>query len=205
MTISCQAPDRQIGLSWGRVDDDRRTAEDDSERAADELLPLVYAELRDVAARLLRHDRAAATMQPTDLIHEAWVRLAGDTTPAGERWHSEQHFRRVAARAMRYVLVDRARARSADKRGGGLQRVTLDSDWCEAVDRSDEILAVNEGLERLAQVDQELARIVELKFFGGFSIDEIAAMLERSPRSIDRGWRLARAWWSREYADDGAP
>lgn len=174
-------------------------------RAADDLLPLVYEELRAIARRLLA-DQKLATLQPTELIHEAFMRLAG--SDAGIE--SEHHFRRLAARAMRFVLVDRVRASHAEKRGGRARPATLDEAVLAAAAASgeaaaDNVLAVHEALEALAAVDAQLAQIVELRFYGGVSMDEIADVLGVSRRTVQRGWRLARAWWIEEYAKDGEP
>jgi RNA polymerase sigma factor (TIGR02999 family) len=159
----------------------------------DRLLPGAYAELRGIADFLLRQQGSSATLQPTELLHEAFLRLRGAATPV--QLQDERHFRRVAARAMRYVLVDRARARVADKRGNGRARVTLDDDVAVLLGDCDRVLRVHEGLERLRAVDAQLAELVELRFFGGLGIDEIADALGTSSRTIDRQWRLVRAWW----------
>lgn len=171
--------------------------------AADELLPLLYEELRAIARRLLA-DQRSATLQPTELIHEAWLRLAGPG--AAERYDDRLHFRRVAAKAMRYVVVDRARARSADKRGGGERPATLDEAHVAAhVEAANDVLAVHEGLQALAGVDAQLAELVELRFYGGLTMDEVAEILGMSRRSAQRAWQLARAWWLQEYGERSEP
>lgn len=168
------------------------------DRGVDDLLPAVYAELRAVADRLLRRAGPHPTLQPTELLHEAFLRLRGAAAPL--RFAGEQHLRRTAVRTMRHVLVDRARARAADKRGGGRARVTLDEDFAQPLDDGDSVLRVHDGIEQLRAVDAQLADLVELRFFGGLSVDETAATMALSPRSVDRLWRLARAWW---LAHDG--
>ncbi len=166
--------------------------------AAEELLPLVYDELRQIARRLLV-DQPKATLQPTELIHEAYLRLVGGEGGA-PTVEDHRHFRRLTTRAMRYVLVDRARARVADKRGGGQRPATLDEAVASDGDRGAQVLAVNEALLALAALDPQLAEIVELRFFGGSTMEEIAELLGVSRRTVQRGWQLARAWWVEEYA-----
>ena len=175
----------------------RRVVEGD-EPSAGELVPLIYEELRTIARRLVA-DQRQSTLQPTELIHEAYVRLAG--SDADPQYEDRKHFQRVAARAMRYVLVDRARARHSDKRGGGKRPATLDEALIheDRANQEDTVLAVHEGLEALASVDAQLAELVELRFFGGFEMDEIATMLGVSRRTAQRSWQLARAWWQTEY------
>lgn len=179
----------------------RRFAAGDA-AANDELFSLLYDELRRLAGRMLE-DQARATLQPTELVHEAWLRLL----PAQGRAltiDDRRHFRRLCTKAMRHLLVDRARRRVADKRGGGQRAVTLDEGLLQARDEDDEAaqaLAVHEGLERLQAVDPELAAIVELRFFGGLSMEQVAEALDVSRRTAQRGWRLARAWWLTEYGE----
>ncbi len=169
------------------------------EAANARLVDLVYDQLRALAQRVLG-DHPQATIQPTELIHEAWIRLGdGEAEPDYE---SLRHYRRVAAKAMRFVLVDRARARLAKKRGGIGKRVTLDEQLVgNADEQSDDTLSVHDGLERLGEVDPDLAQLVELKFFGGLTMPEIAGNLGISERSVHRRWRLARAWWLEEFGE----
>jgi RNA polymerase sigma factor (TIGR02999 family) len=159
-------------------------------QAAAALLPLVYDELRQIARRLLAEQGRGHTLQPTALVHEAWLRLA-DQTLAGGADHA--HFLRLGARAMRFVLVDHARARMADKRGGGGRKVTLEIDEL-AIEPGPDLLALDDALVQLGQVDPELVRLVELRFFGGLSHEEIAQNLGVSLRTVERSWRLARAF-----------
>ena len=161
---------------------------------ADELTPLVYHELRRLAAAYLRRERPGQTLQATALVHEAFLRLAG----AGSPWQDKRHFVGIAARSMRQILVERARARGAQKRWAGLDRVSL-TDALALVGQQDAMLpALDEALDRLEQVDAEQARIVELRFFAGLSIEETADALGMSPATLKRRWSLARAWLHRE-------
>lgn len=156
--------------------------------AADQLLPLVYERLRPLAQRLLGSQRGGHSWQATELIHEAYLRLVdGDLDFASRR-----HFTAVACRAMRFALVDHARQRNAVKRRGA--RVTLDEDLCEVAADAGTVLAIDEALAALAARDPFLAQLVELRFFGGLDHAEVAATLDTSLRSVERGWRLARAW-----------
>ena len=156
--------------------------------ALDELLPLVYAELRRIAARQLRHERAGHTLQATALVHEAYLKLAAAGPPAaGDRGH----FLAIAARAMRQVLVDEARRRKAAKRGGGLVSTTL-SDADQLVDfNADDLLALDAALEEL---DERQRQVVELRFFAGMEEEEVAQVLGVSDRTVRRDWVKARAW-----------
>lgn len=158
--------------------------------AAERLIPLVYDELRLIARGRMARERHR-TLQPTELVHEALLQL-GD--PAQASWQNRAHFFGAAATAMRRILVERARARSAAKRGGGQPAVELLEEMAIEEPPSDEMLALDEALERLEQRDAQMAEIVKLRYFTGLSIAEIARVLEISPRSVDRGWSAARAW-----------
>ena len=167
------------------------------EGAADRLLVLVYDQLRGLAASYLRAERPGHTLQPTALVHEAFLRLhAGRPV----RYESRTHFFAVAARAMRNVLVDHARRRAAAKRGGDAERVTLD-DGLElggpAGAQPIDLLALEEAMERLEQLDARQARVVELRFFGGLTIDEAARVLGVSTDTVEDDWAMARAWLAR--------
>src|ERR671931_1097044 len=168
--------------------DDRRPA------SADELAPLVYNELLRLAAAYMKRERAGQTLQATALVHEAYVRLAGAGTP----WHDKRHFVGIAARSMRQILVERARARGAQKRWAGLNRVSLSDTLAVAAEQETMLPALDEALDRLEQIDAEQARIVELRFFAGLSIEETADALGISPATLKRRWSLARAWLYRE-------
>ncbi|PYR76661.1 MAG: RNA polymerase subunit sigma-70 [Acidobacteria bacterium] len=166
----------------------------------DTLLPLVYDELRRLAAAYLRRERPGQTLQPTALVHEAYLRLLKDRP---DRWQNRAHFCAIAAHSMRQILIERARARDAQKRGGGGAKVTLDEGMMAGAPRPIDFLALDDALERLAALDAEQARIVELRFFGGLSVDETAEALGSSPATIKRRWTLARAWLARELEGAG--
>jgi RNA polymerase sigma factor (TIGR02999 family) len=169
---------------------------DDDQQGAAELTPLVYRELRQIAAAYLRRERPGQTLQATALVHEAYLRLAG----AGSPWRDERHFVGIAARSMRQILVDRARARGAQKRWAELDRVTLSASLAAATDPESMLPAVDEALTRLEQIDPEQARIVELRYFVGLGIEEAAAAIGISPATLKRRWALARAWLYRELS-----
>jgi len=168
----------------------RRYGDGDAE-AARELLELIYGELRRIAGAQLRHERPDHTLQPTALVHEAWLRLAADPVRDVE---GRQHFLSLAARVMRRVLVDHARERQAQKRGGGAATVTLDEAVALYERRELDLLDLDEALQRLSALDSQLARIVELRFFAGLSNEEVAHAEATSLRSVERGWSTARAW-----------
>jgi RNA polymerase sigma-70 factor (ECF subfamily) len=177
------------------IDQGRVTALLKAMRAGDaaaeqNLLPLVYQELHRLARSYMRHERPDHTLQPTALIHEAYLKLAG----AQVDWQSREHFIGVAARVMRRVLVDYARAHSAEARGGELQRVDLEEGLALSADRTEELLMVDAALERLAKSEPRQARVVELRYFGGLSVEEIASLLHISARSVKRDWLMARVW-----------
>jgi len=165
---------------------------------ANELLTLVYGELRSLAARQLRREGDAHTFQPTALVHEAYLKLAqGPSIP----WEGRAHFYGVAARAMRQVLVDAARKRDAGRRGGDLQRVTLNSDVM-IDDRGEHgVMDLHEALERLGRMDESLERLIELRFFAGLTLDEAADALGVSRRKAAKDWAAARLWLRRELAE----
>jgi len=167
---------------------------------ADALVPLVYDELRRIAAGYMRRERPGQTLQPTALVHEAYMRLARAGTP----WHDKQHFVGIAARSMRQILVERARARGAQKRWAGLNRISLSDSLAIAADPETILPALDDALTRLESIDSEQARIVELRFFAGLSIEETAEAIGVSPATLKRRWSLARAWLFRELAG-GSP
>lgn len=158
--------------------------------AVDELFSLAYEELRRLAASV-RRDNASATLNPTALVHEAWLKLAGSSSLDAE---SRTHFKRIAARAMRQVLVDAARRRNTGKRGAGAILVTFDDAIDEADASADEVLALDAALEELARVSPRQAAMVESRFFGGFDTAETARLLEVSEATVMRDWRAAKAW-----------
>lgn len=165
--------------------------------ALDELLPHVYGELRRIAGRYVRRERQGGTLQATALVHEAYVRLAKDTDLS---FQNRAHLLGIAARAMREILVERARARGAQKRGGRDARITLDEGMLADAAEQVDTLAVHAALEKLAAMDAQQAHIVELRFFGGLTIEETAEVLGISPATVKRGWAVARAWLYREVA-----
>jgi RNA polymerase sigma-70 factor (ECF subfamily) len=167
---------------------------------ADELTPVVYRELRQIAAAYLRRERPGQTLQATALVHEAYLRLAGG---ARSPWQDERHFVGIAARSMRQILVERARARGAQKRWAGLERVTFTASLAAATDPETMLPAVDEALTRLEAIDPEQAKIVELRYFMGLGIEETAAVLGISPATLKRRWALARAWLFRELSGGG--
>jgi RNA polymerase sigma factor (TIGR02999 family) len=166
--------------------------------ALDALMPLVYEELRRLARRQLAPRRPEQSMDTTDLLHEAYLRLFDQSriTPEDRR-----HFFALAARAMRRVVIDRARKRRATKRGGGLQRVDLDSAEHFAADHASDLLALDEALEKLRRLDERLVRVVELRFFAGFTVEETAEILGLDPRTIRRDWEKARALLYRDLGE----
>lgn len=170
------------------------------DEAFQRLIPVVYAELQRLARYALRGEVAGHTLQTTALVHEAYVRLAGTDV----EWEDSTHFRRIAARAMRRILVDHARRRSAEKRGGGRTVLRLDS--LEGVvpgdSRSDAFLDLDSALEHLFELDERKGRAVELHYFGGLSYEEIADVLEISPATVHRDLKLAKAWLYRELGPE---
>lgn len=161
-------------------------------RAADELLPLVYHELRRLAARKLAGEKPGQTLDPTGLVHEAYMKLVGkDDRP---RWAGRNHFFAAAAEAMRRILVDRARRKSRTKRGGGMTQRELNVNLTAAPEAVEEVLAIDDALTRLATVDAQAAELVKLRYYAGLPIPEVAQLLDISPRSADRLWAYARAW-----------
>jgi RNA polymerase sigma factor (TIGR02999 family) len=187
------SPDRpsdvtQLLVAWGHGD----------RSGTEELLSAVYAQLRRQAAAAMRHENEGHTLQPTALVNEAWIRLVDQREVD---WKNRAQFFGVAARMMRRVLIDHARERQAEKRGGGVIPLTLSGvDAAPSSDGSIDVCALHEALERLAVFDPDQARIVELRYFGGLSIEETAALMECSPRTIKREWAIARAWLKRELA-----
>jgi RNA polymerase sigma-70 factor (ECF subfamily) len=164
-------------------------------QSLDSLLPVVYQELRRLAASYLRRERPGQTLQPTALVHEAYLRLMKDKP---DRWQNRAHFCAIAAHSMRQILIERARARDALKRGGGGPRVTLDEALVAGGERTIDLVALDEALERLAAIDAEQARLVELRFFGGLTVEETAEAMNISPATVKRHWTVARAWLARE-------
>jgi RNA polymerase sigma-70 factor (ECF subfamily) len=169
--------------------------------AAGRLLPLVYSELHRLAQAYMRRERPDHTLQATALINEAYLRLAGEDID----WNSRAHFIGLAAHVMRQVLVDYARAHRTQRRAGGLHRVEMDDGLAISPERFDEVVAIDEALTRLAAQSPRQARVVELRYFGGLSVERIAQILEIAPRSVKRDWSLARIALARELFPQHTP
>jgi RNA polymerase sigma factor (TIGR02999 family) len=172
-------------------------------KAAAELLPLVYNELRKLAAQRMIGERPGQTLQATALVHEAYMRLVGSQTP--QQWNGRAHFFGAAAEAMRRILVDNSRRRNRIKRGGGLGREPLDNTQVEAAalpDLTDDLVELDAALDRLAQEDPQSAELVKLRYFAGLTIPDAADVLGVSPRKADLLWAFARAWLRRQMAAD---
>ena len=168
-----------------------------SKEAMDLLVPLVYDEMRRMAQSYLRDERSAATLQPTVLVHEAYLRLVAQALPD---WQSRSHFFGVASHLMRQILVDHARKHNSGKRGGGIPKASLEEALSFAPQQSSEVLALDDALTALAAVDPRKCQIIELRFFGGFSVEETAQALDVSVATIGREQRLAEAWLHRELS-----
>jgi RNA polymerase sigma factor (TIGR02999 family) len=177
----------QLLVAWSHGD----------QAALDRLIPLVAAELHRLAHRYVRREPAGQTLETTALVNEAYLRLI-DASQI--EWHDRAHFFAVSATLMRRILVDHARARAYRKRGGGVVRVALDEERVVAAQPAANVVALDEALETLAAFDPQGARIVELRFFGGLSVDETAEVLGVSPRTVDRDWAAARLWLRRRLS-----
>jgi RNA polymerase sigma factor (TIGR02999 family) len=163
--------------------------------ALDRLVPLIYAELHRMARRQMRNERPGNTLQTTALVNQAYLRLV-DTKNAV--WNDRVHFFAVSAQIMRRILVDSARSRASAKRGGPAPRLNLDEDLDASPQRPRELIVLDDSLNALQQMDPRKARVIELRFFGGLSVEETAAVLKISPQSVMRDWKLAKAWLYRE-------
>lgn len=170
---------------------------DGRQEALDRLLPEIYAELRKLASSYLRRERSDHTLQATALVHEAFLRLIDQRSV---KWQSRAHFFGIAAQMMRRILVDHARAHDTDKRGSGEARLSLDEALIVAPSTDVDLLALDEALARLAAIDAQQSRVVELRFFGGLTIAETAEVLRVSPATVGREWTLAKAWLYAELA-----
>ena len=171
----------------------------DDRQSLDSLLPIVYQELRRLAANYIRRERPGQTLQPTALVHEAYLRLMKDRP---DRWQNRAHFCAIAAHSMRQILIERARARAALKRGGAQPRVTLNEALVAGGDQSFDLLELDVALEKLAALDPEQARLVDLRFFGGLTVEETAEAMSISTATVKRHWAIARAWLARELEDN---
>jgi RNA polymerase sigma-70 factor, ECF subfamily len=167
------------------------------EYALEQLMPLVYEELRRMAKNYMRRQPSGHTFQTTELIHEAYLKIAGGEE---KQWQNRAHFFGVAAKAMRHILVDFAKSKSRQKRGGWQGRVTFAEDLAVVDSRSEEMIALDEALSRLTAFGERKTQVVEMKFFGGLNTQEIAHVLKISPETVKRDWRFARSWLLRELA-----
>jgi RNA polymerase sigma factor (TIGR02999 family) len=170
-----------------------------NQAALDQLIPLVYTELRQLARRYMSRERSGHTMQTTALIHEAYLRLVDQNQV---RWENRAHFLGIAARLMRQILIEHARRHTRAKRGGGAGTIALDEAAIVSQTRAAELLALDDALERLAAIDPRKSRVVELRFFGGLSVEEAAIVLNVAPNTVLRDWRLAKAWLHREISHE---
>jgi len=171
---------------------------DGDKAALEQLMPMVYQELRRLAVRHLAHEREGHTLQATALVNEAYLRLIDQKRV---RWQNRAHFLGIAAQMMRRILVDYARARRYAKRGGGAPVVSLDEASTLSAERASDLIAVNDALTRLSELDARKGRVVELRFFGGLSVEESAEVLDISPNTVLREWKTAKAWLHRELSD----
>jgi RNA polymerase sigma-70 factor, ECF subfamily len=167
------------------------------EFALEQLMPLVYEELRQMARGYMRRQAAGHTFQTTELIHEAYLKLARHED---QNWQNRAHFFGVAAQAMRHILVDYARSKQSQKRGGWQEKITLADNPAPAENKAKEIVALDDALNTLAALDERKARVVELKYFGGLTTEEIAEVLKLSTDTVKRDWKFARNWLLRELA-----
>ena len=163
-------------------------------------MPLVYDELRSMARGYIRRQAPNHTFQTTELIHEAYLKLARQ---GGRGFQNREHFFGVAAKAMRHILVDYARSKQSDKRGGGRQKVTLENDTAVSSDRTDRLVALDEALKNLEVLDERKSRVVELRFFAGLTNEEVAEVLKISTETVKRDWRFTRTWLLRELTGGG--
>lgn len=191
MTTSPSSPQEvtQLLLDWNEGNRD----------ALEKLMPLVYKELRRLAHQYLRKERAGHTMLTTDLVHEAYLRLVDQKRV---HWQNRAHFFGIAANLMRRILVDHARRKRRTKRGAGAHRVSLNEATIMSQQSEVDILAIDEALAKLAQLDERKARVVELRFFGGLEVEEAAEFLQVSPITVMRDWKMAKAWLHRALSND---
>jgi RNA polymerase sigma factor (TIGR02999 family) len=169
--------------------------------AFEQLVPIVHRELHKIARACMAAERTGHTLQPTALLNEAYLRLVG---VGHVDWQDRKHFYAMSARMMRRILVDLARSKGYEKRGGGAPHEALDDRMAVAVPPGPDLVAVDLALEKLAQFDHRKARVVELRFFGGFTVDETAGTLGISPETVHRDWRMAKAWLRRELRGDSS-
>jgi RNA polymerase sigma factor (TIGR02999 family) len=167
--------------------------------AAETLMPLVYDRLRFLAKKLLGHESPAHTLQPTALVNEAYLRMVGQRQV---EWQGKTHFFAIGAKMMRRILVDHARRKLSHKRGGGAHRIELADDLCVSNRNNEDILAIEDALEKLANLDPRQAQVVELRFYGGLTVEEVAEGLGVSKRTVESDWTMLRAWLRRELSGE---
>jgi RNA polymerase sigma factor (TIGR02999 family) len=191
MTTPSSSPQEvtQLLIDWSRGD----------QAALESLMPLVYEELRRLAQRYMRRERIGHTLQTTALINEAYLRLIEQQRV---QWQNRAHFFAIATQLMRRILVDCARTRTRAKRGGGALRASLDEAAVPSEERGVELIALDDALKRLAVIDHRKSRVVELRFFGGLSIEEVAGVLNVTPMTVVRDWKTAKAWLHREISHE---
>ncbi|MBA4124093.1 MAG: sigma-70 family RNA polymerase sigma factor [Acidobacteria bacterium] len=168
-----------------------------NEFALEQLMPLVYEELHQMARRYMRQQSSGHTLQTTEMIHETYLKIAKSED---RNWQNRAHFFGVAAKAMRQILVDYARSKHSQKRGGWQERITFTEDDLVSNGRSEEIVALDDALNQLAVLDERKSRVVEMKFFAGLNVEEISEVLKTSPETVKRDWRFARTWLLRELS-----
>ena len=188
--MSSAAPVTILLQQWG----------EGNKEALDQLMPIVYAQLRKLAAHALRRERPNHTLRATELVHEAYLKLVGSETP----WQNRVHFYAVAATVLRHILVDHAKTNRRQKRGGDAEKIPLDEAVVVGPQASSEVMSLDEALKRLATTDARKSQIVELTFFGGMTLEEIAAVLNISDKTVHRELRVAKAWLHRELRPEGA-
>jgi RNA polymerase sigma factor (TIGR02999 family) len=191
VTIATRQEVTQVLLDWNRADGN----------AAERLIPLVYDELRRLARQYLQRERSDHTLQATGLVHEAYLRLVDQSSVT---WQNRAHFFGVAAQAMRRILVDHARSHRAEKRGGDREKLEFDEELLPSGERAVDLIALDDALRELERLDSRQSQIVELRFFGGLTNEEIGEALDISPRTIKREWRLAKAWLRRQISEEEA-
>ena len=179
----------QLLIDWSRGD----------QAALDSLMPLVYEELRRLARRYMRRERVGHTLQTTALINEAYLRLIEQQRV---QWHNRAHFFAISAQLMRRILVDHARSHTRAKRGGGVLKLSLDEAVVPSQKRAAELVALDDALQRLATIDLRKSQVVELRFFGGLSVEETAEVLKVTPMTVTRDWKTAKAWLHREMSNE---
>ena len=195
------SPDQKIDAAQQQITE-RLIAWNSGDAAAlDDVIRAVYQELRRMADRYLRLEHPGHTLQPTALVHEAYLRLIDQTQVT---WQNRAHFFGVAAQMMRRILVDHARTKQRDKRGGPARKLSLDEVMDVSKGRAADLVALDEALESLTEIDPRKSRVVELRFFGGLSVEETSEVLEVSPQTVIRDWKLAKAWLYQEIKSDNA-